>query len=119
MKSRCLRLKTKSDSKSEKKKFLLDKNLYIMSPFFFNLLKAKYLNSRLNYKIKNHFPLELEKINFKVQRNRAITGTTSSLFSCYQYFQVFILISIFVFYMCCCSFHKILKQSNRNSVFYT
>lgn len=73
-----------------------------MSPSF-NLLKAKDLNSRLKYKAKNKFPLELEKINSKVQRNRAITGITSSLVSFYQYFQMFILISKFVFYMCCCS----------------
>lgn len=101
MKSRCLRLKTKSDSKSEKKIVSIGQKSVYNESLFFNLLKAKYLNSRLNYKIKNHFPLELEKINFKVQRNRATTGTTSSLVSFYQYFQVFILISKFVFYMCC------------------
>jgi len=97
----------------------LDKNLCIMSPFF-NLLKAKDLNSRLKYKAKNKFPLELVEIDFKVQRNRAITGTTSSLVSFYQYilnvyinFKICFLHVLLFFEMT--SFHKILKQSNKSS----
>lgn len=91
-----------------------------MSPSF-NLLKAKDLNSRLKYKAKNKFPLELEKINFISSEkscnhgyNFIISFILPIFSNVYINFKICFLHVLLFFEMI--SFHKILKQSNRSSV---